>query len=299
MHLKEILIVINDIQTFLSTESSAGRILVIVIIAVGSHIAVIFIRRFNNKLMSGWLSPSLAKIRTILTLGTSIIVFSLYFGAIGFIVREFGLSLKTYLASASILGLAIGFGSQGLVQDVVTGLTLVFSSLINVGDMAEIGGQVGIVQRIGMRFTVLENSFGAEVHVPNRTITNVINYPRGYIRCLVDITLPTGQEVWETVEKKVESVVTSLSEQFPGILLTPPSIEGRVRTGSGKTFLRIKFRIWPGRGITIETTFKQEIVQAIKDFEPAYADWMVAVNYEVEKHPVPISYKVFRRPKEK
>ena len=162
---------INEIHTFLSSKSSAVRILLIIMIAVGSHIAVIFVRRFNNKLMGGWLSPSLAKIRTILTLGSSIIIFSLYFGAIGLIVREFGLSLKTYLASASILGLAIGFGSQGLVQDVVTGLTLVFSSLINVGDMVEIGGQVRIVQRIGMRFTVLENAFGAEVFVPNRTIT--------------------------------------------------------------------------------------------------------------------------------
>ena len=171
--------------------------------------------------------------------------------------------------------------------------------LIAVGDMVDLGGQVGIVQRIGMRFTVLENSFGAEVHIPNRTITNVINYPRGYIRCLVDVTLPAGQEAWEKVEEKVESLVMSLSEQFPGILLTPPSIEGRVQTGSGKTFLRIKFRIWPGRGVTIETTFRQEIVQALKDFEPTYAEWMVAVNYEVEKRSVPLFYKMFRKPKEK
>ncbi len=63
------------------------------------------------------------------------------------------LSLKTYLASASIMGLAIGFGSQGLVQDVVTGVTLVFSDLIDVGEMVEISGQTGIVRSIGMRFT--------------------------------------------------------------------------------------------------------------------------------------------------
>ena len=48
-------------------------------------------------------------------------------------------------------------------------------------------------------------------------------------------------------------------------------------------FLRIKFRIWPGRGTALETTFKQEIVQSLKELDAAYLDWMVTVNYEVEQ----------------
>ena len=65
--------------------------------------------------------------------------------------------------------------------------TQVFSNLIDIGDMVEIGGQTGIIRSIGMRFTVLENSMKAEVFIPNRSITNVINYPRGYVRCLIDV----------------------------------------------------------------------------------------------------------------
>src|SRR5690606_22150626 len=57
----------------------------------------------------------------------------------------------TYFASASVIALAIGFGSQGIVQDVVTGLTLIFSDLIDVGDMVEISGQSGVVRSISMR----------------------------------------------------------------------------------------------------------------------------------------------------
>ena len=90
--------------------------------------------------------------------------------------------------------------------------------------------------------------------------------------------------------KKIASIITATYEQFSGIFITRPSSEGRIKTESGKEFLRIKFRIWPGRSTTLESTFKQEIVQSLKEIEPEFADWMVAVNYEVEKKtmaPVP------------
>jgi small conductance mechanosensitive channel len=264
------------------------KIFSIVAIVVGAHLTVIFIRRFGKRLMHAWPRPSLSKVRSLASLFTSITIFAVYFAAFGLVLKEFGVSLTAYLASASVMGLAIGFGSQGLVQDVVTGLTLIFSNLFDVGDMVEISSQTGIVRSIGMRFTILENYFGAEIFIPNRTITNVVNYPRGYIRCLLDITLSPDSDLANRMEKAITPVVSSAFEQFPGILLTPPSVEGRIKTSSGKEFLRVKFRIWPGRGTTIETTLKQEIVQLLKGIDPTYGEWMVTVNYEVEKKSVPL-----------
>jgi small conductance mechanosensitive channel len=142
-----------------------------------------------------------------------------------------------------------------------------------------------------MRFLVLKNHLGAEVYIPNRTITNVINYPRGYVRCLVDITLGRYPNTVNQMAKKAAAIISSAMEQFPGIFVTQPSVEGKMRTSSGKIFLRIKFRIWPGRGNALETTVKQEIVQSLKELDPAYADWMVSVNYEVEKKSVSIGAK--------
>ena len=85
----------------------------------------------------------------------SALICTLYFGALGLVLQELGVSLTAYLASASVLGLAIGFGSQGVVQDVVTGLTVILSDLFQVGDMVEIADKPGIVQSISMRFTTL------------------------------------------------------------------------------------------------------------------------------------------------
>jgi small-conductance mechanosensitive channel len=227
----------------------------------------------------------------------SIAVFAMYFVALGLVLKEFGISLTAYFASATIIGLAVGFGSQGLVQDVVTGLTVVFSDLFDVGDMVEIAGQTGIVQKIGIRFTVLINFMGAEVFIPNRTIANVVKYERGYIRLLADITLPPEQASAGRVEERAREIVESTKEQFPGILMTPPSIEGRYQTSSGKEFLRVKFRIWPGQGGPLEASFKREVVESLKIIDSTYSDWMVVLTYEVEKKPATVQRPVPRRPK--
>ncbi len=266
--------------------NSFSRIVTILALLAGAHFIVLLVRRFSAKVLAARLSASFAKVKSIVSLVSSIVVFVLYFSALGLVLKEFGVSLTAYFASASIVGLAVGFGSQGLVQDVVTGLTILFSDIFDVGEMVEISGQSGIVKSIGMRFTVLTNAMGAEVFIPNRTIANVINYPSGYVRCLTDITLSKDPALAKRMEDIIPALINSVHEQFPGIVLTAPSIEGKLKTGSGKEFLRIKFRLWPGRTGLIETTFKQEILQVLKEIDPAYADWMVAVNYEVEKKSV-------------
>jgi hypothetical protein len=267
---------------FFAELASPIRIFVIVVVLVGLHLSVIVVRWLSKKL-SGHISTGLSKSKTIASLGTSALIFGLYFSAFGLVLSEIGVSLKAYLASASIVGLAVGFGSQGLVQDLVTGLTIVFSGLFNIEDMVEISGQTGIVRDFGIRFTVIENSLGAKVYIPNRTITNVVKYPLGYIRGLTDVILPPNPEIAGKMEEKVTSILSAFFEQLSGILLTAPSIEGRMKTSSGKEYLRIEFRIWPGRGSPIETALKQEILYELKALEPNYQDWMVTMNYEVGK----------------
>jgi moderate conductance mechanosensitive channel len=223
------------------------------------------------------------KIRSIIGLIASVGIFVMYFTAAGYALREVGVSLTAYFASATVIGLAVGFGSQGVVQDVVTGLTLVFSDLIDVDDMVEIGGQTGVVRSIGMRFLELENAMGAKVFMPNRIVGSVINYPRGYVRCLVDVALPADPEKRVAMEKVVERLMGDYAEQYPGIMQAPPSVEGIQTTTSGKVFMHVKFRIWPGRGQPLETLFRQELVKTLQGIDATYADWMVSVLYETER----------------
>jgi small conductance mechanosensitive channel len=275
-------------NNYIDDLSQFNKIILLLFIVGIAHLLVIIIRRIMQARYFSDTRASLSKTKTIAGLLGSILIFTIYFTAIGLILKSFGISLTAYLASASIIGLAIGFGSQGMVQDVVTGITVIFSDLFDIGDLVEISGQVGIVQQVGMRFTVLQNAMGAEVYIPNRTLTNVINYPRGYIRAIVDIRLTENQEFDDKLRLIIEAETNDIVEQLPGIFRAPPENEGVKITSNGKQYSRMKFRLWPGRGGPLETTYKQELLQEIKEIKPDYADWMITINYEVAERRVKI-----------
>jgi small conductance mechanosensitive channel len=271
-----------SLQNLPGMSNSFGKIAYILLFAFAAHLLVLAIHRISRWFVSQRSVRTQPKTLSIASLTHSFIVFSIYFWVIGFILQTLGVSLTAYLASASVIGLAVGFGSQGLVQDVVTGLTLVFSNLLDVGDMVEIGGQTGLIRSIGMRFVLLENSMGAEIFIPNRSITNVINYPKGYVRCLVDVPLPDGQDR-TAMTSLFDSCMNSFVEQFPGLFIHPPSIEEDISTRDGRKIARLKFRIWPGRGGPLETTFKSKLLQKLREAGIDYPEWMISVYYEVER----------------
>lgn len=272
---------------------TAKKIALVLVIAITAHFVVRVFRYLANHVLKTDVITRWAKLHTLAGLITSILIFMLYFGAIGMVLHEFGVSLTAYLASASVLGLAIGFGSQGIVQDVVTGLTVIFSDLFQTGDLVEISGQTGIVQSIGMRFTVLLNPLGAQVFIPNRTLANVIIYPRGYVRCYADIGLSDDEAIAKKMQEKIQLVTAGFVENYQGILLAKPDIAKPKTTPTGHVFIRVKFRIWPGRSVPVENVYKQEIVQTFKTLDADYADWRVNINNEISEEPRAIqSYRL-------
>ena len=276
---------------FSTHESSSGtRILLIIALAVLVHVLVKVIRHASEwfirqgqaqKNPLGFVTQQ-PKFITLTRLIVSGIIFIIYFLALGLILEELGVNLTAYLASATVIGLAISFGSQGLVQDVVIGLTLIFSDVMDVGDLVEIAGSavvIGRVEEIGLRFTKLVNFYNQEIYIPNRTIANVSRFPFGGIYAYADVQIPAGADRGKAVETVV-NVAKGMWGQFGAIILGEPAI-GEVETaeGGGWNFLRVHFKIWPGQGTLIETTFRQQMVGAMKVFNPNYADWQIPVTY--------------------
>jgi hypothetical protein len=285
---------IGRIYGYFSTQESSvwARILLIAALAVVVHILVKCIRKVSEWVIirghaqNGTLgiAAQKPKVITVTRLVVSSIIFAIYFLAIGLILREFGFSLTTYLASASVAGLAISFGSQGLVQDIVIGLTLIFWDAMDVGDMVEIAGLptnnvIGRVQEIGMRFTKVVNFYNQVVFIPNRTIANVSRFPHGAIDAYADVQISLGVEPL-VAAKVIDSIAIGMWSQFGAIILSAPTI-GKIEAvqGGGWNFVRAHFKIWPGQGSLIEITFRQEVVKAMRVHDPKYADWQVAVTY--------------------
>jgi small conductance mechanosensitive channel len=278
--------------SFFVHESSIGiRILIIVLLAVLVHVAVKLIRQVSEWLIvrshgqKGRLGAVAQKPKfvTVSRLVVSGIIFVIYFSAIGLILQEVGFSLTTYLASASVLGLAISFGSQGLVQDIVIGLTLILWDAIDVNDMVEVVGTttsvIGRVEEIGMRFTKVVNFYNQKVFIPNRTIGNVSRFPHGGVDAYADVQVPGAGAAGKGAEV-IESIAMGMWAQFGAIILSEPII-GEVESSQGGpwSFVRVHFKIWPGQGSLIENTFRQEVVKAMRALDPTYADWQVPVTY--------------------
>ena len=216
---------------------------------------------------------------TLVTLVSSALLFAVYMVGLGWVLAQFGASLTTYLATASVLGLAVAFGSQGLVQDMVIGLTLLFSDILDVGDMVEISGQVGRVDALGLRFTTLINFQGQRVFVPNRNITLVGRYRGGALRAYVDVLIPPEMDA-EASRQAVRRVAEAVRRQLSAIVLTPPEELGLSEPDeTGFRYLRTKLRLWPGQQAAVETAFRQRALHALRALDASYADWMITITY--------------------
>ena len=268
------------------------RILLVIVLAVAAHFTVKAIRRFSQYLLTmkvdskatseEILTRRYPKLATIITILVSAGTFTIYFVAVGMILREFKISLTTYFASATVIGLAVGFGLQGFVQDVVIGLTLIFTDAITIGQMVKLGDEIGKVDSIGLRFTVLINLHGQRIIIPNRNIATISQFRGGCIRAYVDIQLP--QEIDEKeMSPAIQSICQGMYNQHRSIILAIPEIFGikDVKDGPWR-YLRIKFKLWPGQINIIEQTFRERVVQMLKKSDADYASWMITVTYKVE-----------------
>lgn len=272
---------------FLADLPLPYRIILIVAVAAAAHQVL----RGVQAIAARWMSPEHdraaafrrhPKIASLMTILVSAVTFTIYFVGIGLILRELGVPLGAYLTSASVIGLAVGFGSQGLVQDVVTGLTLIFSDVLHVGDVVDVAGQTGRVESVGLRFTVIINLLDQRIYVPNRNIAHIGRYRSGCIRGYLDVQIPEGSSDDGVIEA-VRRIGEGMHEQHRRVILTPPEVMG-VRTADpgGWRYLRLKFRLWPGQGAIIETPLRQRVVAAMRSLDESFADWMVTVTYRAD-----------------
>lgn len=222
------------------------------------------------------------KFATLISLVANALIFVIYFAAIGLALREANVRITTYLASASVIGLAVGFGTQGLVQDIVTGLTLIFSDYLRIGDVIEIAGQTGTVDQVGLRFTRLTNFVGATIVVPNRNIGQMARYRRDVIRVYVDARVPPGMTA-EEVHAAVTTQASGLRDQYPATIVSEPEVFAALDAADGAwQYIRVKFRIWPGQQELITKTYQPALANALRKATPEFQDWMISTTLRVE-----------------
>lgn len=135
-----------------------------------------------------------------------------------------GVSLAPLFASAGIVGVALGFGAQSLVKDFLSGIFIISENQYRVGDIVDIGGAAGVVERIGARSTVLRDDDGNVHYFPNGMIQHVINKTMGYSVARFSINVhPSADldEVIEIINKTGKQLADE--EKWRSKIITPPT----------------------------------------------------------------------------
>jgi small conductance mechanosensitive channel len=138
---------------------------------------------------------------------------------------ELGFSLAPILAGAGIVGLAVGFGAQSLVKDVISGFFILFEDQFAVGDVVKVGDFTGVVERMTLRATVLRNLEGQVHVVPNGNIQHVTVMTKEWARAVLDITVRYDEDLGKIFDA-LQRVGASLVKDWPDRVLENPSILG-------------------------------------------------------------------------
>ncbi len=203
---------------------------------------------------------STPRVRTVGVLLTNLARWLLAFILLVVVLTEFGIDVRALLVSAGLVGLAIGFGAQTLVRDLISGLFLLFEGLVSVGDVVEIGGHRGTVETIGLRVTRLRQDDGAIRVVPNGLLNDFVNLSVGFARATVDVTVGHAADLPRALAA-LRATAEGWAEDT-GAALAPPEVPGIMRITGGDVVLRVSVKVDPARRVTAEFELRRRIKEA-------------------------------------
>ncbi|MBG9541452.1 mechanosensitive ion channel protein MscS [Cytobacillus firmus] len=194
---------------------------------------------------------------TLLKLLENMLTYVVFFVAAIMILSVLTIDVKALLAGAGIVGLAVGFGAQSLVKDIITGFFIIFEDQFSVGDYIRIDQFEGTVEEIGLRTTKIKNWTG-EVHIlPNGSIMQVTNFSLNNSVAFVDVSIAYEGDI-----VKVEQVLQELFEKLPEKyedMVKPPEILGIQNMAAADVMLRVVSETLPMRHFYIARQLRKEI----------------------------------------
>jgi len=225
----------------------------LVIIGAGAFIVVraanLAIEHLQFKLARRHGDADLEWQRRAATLGgimTSVVTVSVGFIAILMFLRELSVDVVPILTGAGIAGLAIGFGAQNLVRDVISGFFLILEDQVRIGDLARINGVSGVIEQINLRTIVLRDGDGAVQVFPNGTITALANLSKHFAYAVVDVRVGYGENI-DRVIGTIREVGASMAadEKWSALVMAPIEVLGVESLADGAVTIRTKFKTPP------------------------------------------------------
>jgi small conductance mechanosensitive channel len=194
---------------------------------------------------------------------TSLVTVVVGFIAILMLLRELSIDVVPILTGAGIAGLAIGFGAQNLVRDVISGFFLILEDQVRIGDLARINGVAGTVEQINLRTIVLRDGEGAVQVFPNGTITALANLSKQYAYAIVDMRVAYTENLDRVLGTMREVGASMERDQIWGpLVLAPLEIVGIESLDGGAATIRVKFKTTPLNQAKVANELRRRLMGA-------------------------------------
>jgi len=212
--------------------------------------------RFDNK----HVVVNEKRLNTLVSILKKLIKYILFFIGIIMALELFNINTASILATAGIGGLAIGFGAQSLVKDVITGFFIILEDQYSVGDYVQIDDKDGIVEELGLRVTKLR-AFSGELHIiPNSSINVVTNKTRGAMRALVKVSVSNEEDMDRVIEILQEACNKLKSNES---ILEGPNVIGISDVGEYNADITIIARTKPMEQWAIERLIRKTVNEVL------------------------------------
>ena len=198
---------------------------------------------------------------TILKLLQNVVAYFIYFIAITTILGNLDVDVKGLIAGAGIVGLAVGFGAQSLVKDVITGFFIIFEDQFAVGDYVRVGQVEGTVEMIGLRTTKIKATTGEVNIIPNGNIMEVTNFSINNSIAILDIGIAYEGNI-DKAEKVITDVLEKMPEKYEEIVGTPKFL-GVQNLAPSEVVLRIWAETLPMQHFYISRELRRELKEAL------------------------------------
>ena len=201
-----------------------------------------------------------ARARTLLTLFRNALAVVISTITVMILLSEIGVNIAPLLAGAGALGLAISFGSQTLVKDIITGIFIQFENGMNTGDLVTIGPLTGTVERMTIRSVGVRQDTGAYHIIPWSSITTFANFVRGIGSVVANYDVDRSEEV-DTANNALKAAVAELMEQeeIRGLVIGEPSFAGLVGLTNTAFTLRVTFTTLPLKQWTVRFALDTQV----------------------------------------
>lgn len=180
------------------------------------------------------------------------------------ILSKFGVNLAPVLASAGVLGLAVGFGAQNLVKDFLSGIFMLLEDQYGVGDHVDLGDAVGTIEHVGLRTTTVRDISGMVWYVRNGTIERVGNASQDHAVAVVDVPLALDADT-----AKATKIADAAARHVAGNghapdMLGTPEVLGLQEVTAGGMTLRLTARTKPGRQWAVQRAMTERVVRDLR-----------------------------------